>query len=83
MAVLTAKFLAETFAQGTPSGTVNGSNTAFALPSAPESSAAVVLMQDGIPQVQVTDYTISGSSITMTIAPAFGQSLYFYYIKKS
>lgn len=68
------------FAQETPSGTINGSNTAFTLAHTPVSSTSVVVWLDGVLLLQGVDYTISGSSITATgIVPATGQSLRAYY----
>lgn len=77
---LAGKQAAFTWAQETPSGTVNNSNTAFTLAHTPVSNASVHLHLDGLILVQGTDYTISGSSITMTgVIPNFGQTLYADY----
>lgn len=65
--------------QETPSGTINNSNTAFTLAHAPLTNASLKLYQDGLILVQGTDYTISGTGITMTVAPNYGQSLYAVY----
>lgn len=62
-------------AQEVPSGAINGSNTAYTLSQTPTSDASVKLWLDGLFQRQGTDYTISGSSITMTAAPVSGQTL--------
>jgi hypothetical protein len=69
--------------QETPSGTVNGSNVTFTLANTPPSSTTVILMLDGLVQIQGSgnDYTISGSTITMLTAPATGQKLYATYSK--
>lgn len=72
-----------TFTQETPGGTVNGTNTAFTLVSTPTASGTVVLTQNGLVLVQGTDYSISGSSLTLTTAPVIGQNLYAYYLKAS
>lgn len=70
----------KTITQETPSGTINGSNTAFTLAHTPSASATVLLFLDGVLMLQGTDYTISGASITATgITPATGQSLRAYY----
>lgn len=82
MARVTEKFLAETVAQETPSGLINSSNTSFTLASTPESNSAVALYLDGILLTQGTDYTISGTSITMTTAPATAQTLLAQYLVK-
>lgn len=67
---------ASTYIQEAPSGTINGSNTAFTLSQTPVSAASVLLFLDGVFMTQGVDYTISGTSITATgIVPATGQSL--------
>lgn len=68
-----------TIYQEAPTGTVNGSNTAFSLPHTPTASANVSLYLDGLIQYQGTDYSISGSAITMVAAPTSGQSLWAVY----
>lgn len=72
---------AATPVQETPSGTVNGSNQTFTLANTPTSNAAVLLWVDSVIQIQGTDYTIVGATITMTVAPATGQGLYAFYTK--
>lgn len=69
--------------QEVPSGTVNGSNTSFSLAFTPSAAASVHLTLDGLVLIQGSgqDYTISGSTITMTTAPALGQKLYALYTK--
>jgi hypothetical protein len=49
-----------------PSGTINGSNTAFTLASAPVGDIVVYL--NGL-QVRETGYSVSGTTLTMTTAP--------------
>lgn len=68
-----------TEAQETPSGTVDNSNVTFSLANTPTANVAVKLFQDGLILIQGTDYTISGATITMTVAPNFGQTLYANY----
>lgn len=53
----------------TPSGTINGSNTAFTLAAAP-SGGRLVLFLNGVYQKPTTDYTLSGTTITMVTAPS-------------
>lgn len=65
--------------QETPSGTINNSNAAFTLAHTPLTNASVKLYQDGLILKQGTDYTITGTSITMTTAPNYGQTLYAVY----
>lgn len=65
--------------QEVPSGSINNSNVAFTLAHTPISNGSVKLYQDGLILRQGTDYTISGTGITMTTAPNFGQRLYADY----
>lgn len=53
----------------TPSGTINGSNDTFTLAAAP-SGGRLVLFLNGVFQKPTTDYTLSGNTITMVVAPA-------------
>lgn len=55
----------------TPSGTVNGSNTAFTLAATPATGSVKVYL-NGLRQTLTTDYTVSGSTITFVTAPLTG-----------
>ena len=72
-----------TFVDGaTPSGTVNGANVSFALPSAPNPVSSLKLYKNGILMMPNLDYTLNGSVITFSstaAAPAIGDSLQSYY----
>jgi hypothetical protein len=59
-----------------PTGTVNGTNTIFSLPSVPTTPGATMLFFGGIYQTQGIDYTLSGSTITFARAPRAGFGLY-------
>ena len=63
-----------------PGGAVNGSNTAFTLAQAPYHATALMLVQNGQTLTRGTDYTITGSTVSMTTAPATGDVLRAYYI---
>ena len=67
----------------TPSGAFNSSNTSYTLAHAPNPAASLLLFltSTGIRllQLQGTDYTLSGSTITMTVAPTALQSLIGWY----
>ncbi len=65
-----------------PTGTINGSNTAFTLANAPI-AGSVILFLNGIRlrSGAGNDYTISGAAITMLYAPATGDSLIATYLK--
>lgn len=63
----------------TPSGTVNGSNVTFTLANTPPAAAGVMVVLNGVVQYQGIDYTVSGTTITFTSAPATGSSIFAYY----
>jgi hypothetical protein len=65
--------------QEAPTGTINGSNVTFVLSQTPKSNPVVSLYVDGIIQIQGVEYTLSGATITMTTAPALGQTIYAVY----
>lgn len=64
-------------------GACNGSNTTLNLANTPNSNATVELFIDGLIQLQgsSSDYTISGSTITLNAACATGQIAYAIYNK--
>lgn len=64
-----------------PSGAINGSNTTFTLANAPNPSASLQLFLNGVLQAQGAgeDYTLSGSTITFTVAPSTGDLLLCWY----
>lgn len=64
-----------------PSGTINGSTTAFTLAFTPVTTNSVSVYLDGVLQIVTTDYSISTATITFTTAPALGQSLIAVYSK--
>lgn len=67
------------FSRETPSGSVNGSNTAFTLAHTP-TSGSLLLFRNGLLQDSGADYTLSGSSVTMTTAPDTGDILRAWYL---
>jgi len=72
-----------TFVDGaTPSGTSNGTNLSFTLPSTPNPSTSVKLYKNGILLMPNLDYTLSGANITFSSlagAPSASDSLQSYY----
>lgn len=82
MSQLDGRFLKDFWEVETPSGLINGSNTSFTLAHAPMEPRAVGLFLDGLFQTYTTDFTISGTTITMVAAPAVGQSLVAWYIRE-
>lgn len=83
MSKLKGKWLSDFTQTEIPSGTVNGVNLTFTLSALPYATASLELKLDGRPLYITTDYTISGTTITMIVAPAFGQQLDAKYIKKT
>ncbi len=64
----------------TPAGAINGSNVTFTLAHAPSPGISLQFYINGVLQIQGTDYTLSGSTITMTSAPSAGAQLVAYYV---
>jgi len=66
--------------QGTPTGTIDGTNTTFTLPNTPDASSLLLIL-DGSPMDPGVgdDYTLSGSTITFTTAPLTGSKLAYWY----
>lgn len=62
-----------------PSGTVNGSNVTFTLTNSPANTSAVITI-NGVKQLKTTDYSITGSTITFTVAPFTDALLEAYYV---
>lgn len=80
MSRIDAEFLKKFIVDEAPSGTVNGSNTAFVLSQTPfDLNDSVQVFLDGLKQNRVTDWTISGTTITFVAAPVLGQSVRVNY----
>lgn len=66
----------------TPSGTINGSNTAFTLAFTPVSSSLSLFLNGILLEPGAgNDYTISGAAITMLFGPTTGDKLRAAYLK--
>lgn len=66
----------------TPSGTINGSNTAFSLANTPQVSSLELFLNGQLLEPGAgNDYTVSGAAITMLFAPLSGDKLRAYYWK--
>lgn len=74
-----ANFVTGAEIQEIPTGAVNDVNTVYTLSQTPASAASVRIYQNGLFMRQGTDYTIAGLTITMTTAPATGQTLDAFY----
>ena len=61
----------------TPSGTVDGTNAAFALSKAPVPASSLVVIRNGIDLTAGRDFTLSGSTVTFLAGavPKTGDSL--------
>jgi len=65
-----------TWIEEVPSGTLDSSNTTFTLSHTP--IAGTLDLQLNIAQREGTDFTISGPTITMTVAPKFTDTGWFF-----
>src|SRR5258708_7768677 len=65
----------------TPGGATNGSNTSFTLASSPNPALSLLLFLSKSLQIQGTDYTLSGSTITMTVAPSGGTTSFLAWYR--
>lgn len=65
----------------TPSGTVDGSNASFSVAHVPSPSTSLMLFVDGIllSQGSGSDYTLSGTAITLRLPPVPGAQLHATY----
>ena len=64
----------------TPGGTINGVNTIFTLANTPNPPASLKVYRGGARQRITEDYTLSGSTVTFTIAPVSGEILLADYL---
>lgn len=64
----------------TPAGTINGSNVTFTLANTPTAGSEHIFL-NGVLQDSGDDYTISGATITMAVAPITGEKLRSSYRK--
>lgn len=81
MSRINVEQLEKAWVDETPSGTVNSSNTAFTISQTPfDANDAVQVFLNGVKQTRVSDWTISGTTITFVTAPVTGQSVRVNYI---
>lgn len=50
----------------------DGTTVAFTMSASPTSASALIVRIDGVVQTPITDYTVSGTTLTFTTAPATG-----------
>lgn len=78
MSKLVGKYIDDIYVRDSGSG--DGSTVAFALSSTPHSVKNVQVFVNGLIQRRVTDYDISGTTLTFVTAPANAQLIDIYYI---
>lgn len=83
MSMVDGKFLVKGWVQEVPTGTVNSSNVTFTLSTLPREPDAVQVYINGIRQRNITDYTISNSTITFATAPVTDQNVYVEYFQNT
>lgn len=83
MSRVSARFLQKFWVNETPTGTVNGSNTAFTLSQTPSEDEAIFLSVNGLNQELTTDYSVSGTTITFVTAPATASKVRVSYVRKN
>lgn len=66
------------WAQGVPAGAINGVNTVFTVPG-PIADVNTFLLIWNTRVAEPGDFTLVGTTINMTVAPGFGDSLKYYY----
>lgn len=62
-----------------PTGAINGTNRAYAITFTPTPLATFTLYLNGVFQLPSVNYTLSGNSLSMNIAPSSGSTLYAVY----
>ncbi len=63
-----------------PTGLINGSNTNYTLAANPNPDTSLEVYLNGVKLQVTTDYTLSGTTLTMLIAPETGMILQVNYI---
>lgn len=63
----------------TPSGALNGANVTFTLSYTPSPTASLFLQLNGVEQILSTDYTLSTSTLTFSVAPKSSDYLVAQY----
>lgn len=77
---VSARGLNINFQYEVPIGTSNGILTTFTLSQLPYSSASVIVFLDGLAQPP-TNFSISGTTITFTLAPTTGSDVLAHYFR--
>lgn len=64
----------------TPTGTIDGSNATFTLPSSPNPATSLRVYLNGQRFILNGDYTLSGATLSMVVAPDVGSTLLVDYV---
>ena len=65
-----------------PTGTVNGSNKVFTISNSATNNEIVVTI-NGLKQIEGTDYSLSGTTLTFVTAPFTGALLEVFYVNST
>ncbi len=65
--------------QEAPAGAIDGANSTYTLSQTPTSPASLKIHLNGLLQVNGTDYTLAGTTVTMSAAPLTGDILMASY----
>lgn len=80
---LDGRFLKDFWVQETPSGLINGLNTSFTFSQTPKEAACVMVFLGGLLLNSALDYSITGTTLTFTIAPPNLSILRVIYVRKT
>lgn len=64
--------------QGTVAGTF-GTDTVYTLPQTPLAAAEVIIYLGATPQIQGTNYTLSGTTVTFAGEDTTDQTLFYFF----
>lgn len=64
----------------TQTGVGDGTTTPLTLSNSVVSAQSIIVTLNGISQVPVTDFTVSGTTLTFTTAPSSAMAIHIYYI---
>ena len=71
--------IAGTVQSEAPSGLINSSNTVFTLSHTPNPTLSLQLSRNGVTLAPGTDYSLTGPTITLGVAPTTGDNLWAWY----
>lgn len=65
-----------------PAGVIDGVNVTYTLAQNPNPATSLQLFKNGLLLRLTTDYTLSGSTVTMVVAPTGGSYLQAHYLTR-